>query len=273
VHAAWSIKEIFCRIIFRGPISVAASSKHGSGSACLLGLRVRIPPSAWMSDCHSRGVLPTVCVIVWSRNLKNEEAKARIWSHHHRKSETIRRGLWNEPSGKMNVKKCTGSIASYFAGLNLLYFFLWGCVYRPTYVVYTRLYILYIHPLHIVQQLYFPRNKPPATKAALWFWSSLILITQHAWHKILSEYAYKMSSGCCYSIHFDIYGKRSGYLLRDFIGMSCLRMGEIEIGVNAKRKRIAKLVSMESAEIRQSKMQYTFFVGRVRGRGGGALGV
>jgi hypothetical protein len=29
-------------------------------------------------------------------------------------------------------------------------------------------------------------------------------------------------------------------------------MGEIEIGINAKRKRMAKLVSMESAEIRKS---------------------
>ena len=42
-------------------------------------------------------------------------------------------------------------------------------------------------------------------------------------------------------------------------------MGEFEIGKYAKRKRIAKLVSKESAEIRQSKMQYTFFGGRVRG--------
>ena len=33
---------------------------------------------------------------------------------------------------------------------------------------------------------------------------------QHAWHKILSEYAYKMSSGCWYSIHFDIYGQKMG---------------------------------------------------------------
>jgi len=49
--------------------------------------------------------------------------------------------------------------------------------------------------------------------------------------------------------------------------MRCLRMGEIEIGINAKRKRIAKLASKESAEIRQSKMQYTFFGGRLRGRG------
>ena len=65
-----------------------------------------------------------------------------------------------------------------------------------------------------------------------------------------------------------------GYLLHDYIGMRCLRMGEIKVGINAKRKRIAKLVSMESTEIRQSKMQYTFFGGRARRRGGGgALGV
>jgi len=49
--------------------------------------------------------------------------------------------------------------------------------------------------------------------------------------------------------------------------MRCLRMGKIEIGINAKRKRIAKLVSKESTEIRQSKMHYTFFGGRVRVRG------
>jgi hypothetical protein len=39
-------------------------------------------------------------------------------------------------------------------------------------------------------------------------------------------------------------------------------MGEIKIGINAKRNRIGKLVSMESAERRQSKMEYTFFEGR-----------
>ena len=53
--------------------------------------------------------------------------------------------------------------------------------------------------------------------------------------------------------------------------MRYLRMGEIEIGINAKRNRTAKLVSMESAEIRQSEMQYTFFGGSGvgGGRGGG----
>ena len=83
----------------------------------------------------------------------------------------------------------------------------------------------------------------------------------------------------CHPVAVTVYSliskeKRWGYLLHDYIGMRCLRMGEIEIGINAKRKRIAKLVSMESAEIRQSKMQYTFFGGLeiVRG-GGGALGV
>ena len=42
--------------------------------------------------------------------------------------------------------------------------------YGPTYVVHTSLYILYIHPLHVGQQLHlpdlFPLNKPPATQAA-----------------------------------------------------------------------------------------------------------
>ena len=35
-------------------------------------------------------------------------------------------------------------------------------------------------------------------------------------------------------------------------------MGEIKIGINVKRNRNAKLVSMESAERRKSKMQYNF---------------
>jgi hypothetical protein len=39
-------------------------------------------------------------------------------------------------------------------------------------------------------------------------------------------------------------------------------MGEIKIGINAKRNRMGKLVSMERAERRQSKTQYTFFGGR-----------
>jgi len=38
-------------------------------------------------------------------------------------------------------------------------------------------------------------------------------------------------------------------------------MGEIEIGINAKRNRMAELVRRESAERIQSKVQYTFFVG------------
>jgi hypothetical protein len=42
-------------------------------------------------------------------------------------------------------------------------------------------------------------------------------------------------------------------------------MGEIKIGINAKRNRMGKLVSMESAERRQSKIQYKFF----GGEGGG----
>jgi hypothetical protein len=41
-------------------------------------------------------------------------------------------------------------------------------------------------------------------------------------------------------------------------------MEEIKIGINVKRNRNAKLVSMESAERRQSKMQYNFL-----GRGSG----
>jgi hypothetical protein len=59
-----------------------------------------------------------------------------------------------------------------------------------------------------------------------------------------------------------MYGKlKWGYLLRDYIDMSCLKTGEIKIGINAKRKRMGKLVSMESVERRQSKMHYKFFGG------------
>jgi hypothetical protein len=36
--------------------------------------------SLWRGDHSTRGVLPTVlCHCVWSRNLKNEEAKTRKW--------------------------------------------------------------------------------------------------------------------------------------------------------------------------------------------------
>ena len=67
----------------------------GFVAARLLGLRVRVQLWAWMSVCceccvvrqrslrwadhSSRGVLPTVVRrCVWSRNLKNEEAMARV---------------------------------------------------------------------------------------------------------------------------------------------------------------------------------------------------
>ena len=62
-----------------------------------------------------------------------------------------------------------------------------------------------------------------------------------------------MSLSCCYSILFDIDEKiKKGYLLSDYIGMRSLRMGEIEIGINAERDRMAKLVSMENAELKCS---------------------
>jgi len=89
-HEAVAKYKIFCRIIFRGPMPVAASSKHGSGAARLLGLRVRIPPSAWMSDRPSKGVLLTVYVIVCARNHKNKEVKACIWSQQHMKNKKIK---------------------------------------------------------------------------------------------------------------------------------------------------------------------------------------
>ena len=71
--------------------------RRGSAAGRLLGLRVRIPPRAWLCVCceccvfvrlrslrradhSSRGVLQTVVrPCVWSRNLKTEEAKTRKW--------------------------------------------------------------------------------------------------------------------------------------------------------------------------------------------------
>ena len=56
--------------------------------------------------------------------------------------------------------------------------------YRPTYVVHTHLYILYVHPLTTGQQLHLPdvfqRNKPRLPRQLLLLWSSLIPIMQHA---------------------------------------------------------------------------------------------
>jgi len=71
----------------------------------------------------------------------------------------------------MNVKKWNGSMASLLTGINPVVFLPMYIGYRPTYVVHTHQYILYIHPLHTRQQLHlpavFPCNKLPANKAAL----------------------------------------------------------------------------------------------------------
>jgi hypothetical protein len=73
------------------PILVAARSKVGFAAALLLGLRVRIPPGAWMSlssECcvlSGRGLCDRLitcsgesyrlwCVWVWSRSLGNGKA-------------------------------------------------------------------------------------------------------------------------------------------------------------------------------------------------------
>ena len=70
-----------------------SDQRRGSAADRWLGLRVRIPPGAWVSvscECcvlwglrrayhSSRGVLPTVvCHCVWSRNLRNEAAVVRV---------------------------------------------------------------------------------------------------------------------------------------------------------------------------------------------------
>lgn len=56
-----------------------------------------------------------------------------------------------------------------------------------------------------------------------------------------------MSSGCCCNIHFDIYRKwRRVYLLRNYIFVKCLRMGEIKIGRNAEKSRMWNVVIRES---------------------------
>ena len=84
------------------------------------------------------------------------------------------KALWNESSGKMNVKKWKGSMASLFTGINPHCISSCGVVYigyRPTYVVHTHLYIPYIHPLHVGQQWslpdVLPPNTPPATQAVV----------------------------------------------------------------------------------------------------------
>jgi len=84
------------------PVPVAVGLRRSSTAARLLRLWVRIPPGTWMSVCYecfvlsgkrsvlradhsSRGVLPTVMrLCVWSRNLKNEEAMARVGPQRHR---------------------------------------------------------------------------------------------------------------------------------------------------------------------------------------------
>ena len=89
------------RWLFTSYITVGTSQwpsglKRGSAAARLLGLRVRIPPWAWMFMCCECCVLlgslcdglitrpeesyRLWCVsCLWSRNLKNEEAKTRKW--------------------------------------------------------------------------------------------------------------------------------------------------------------------------------------------------
>jgi hypothetical protein len=70
--------------------------RRKSARACLLRLWFQIPPVAWMSvvrwrslwraDHSSRGVLLNVVRrCVWSRNLKNKEAIARVGPQLHRK--------------------------------------------------------------------------------------------------------------------------------------------------------------------------------------------
>jgi hypothetical protein len=55
----------------------------------------------------------------------------------------------------------------------------------------------------------FTHRKPPATKADVMPLEQPDShhVTRVTENEILSKYAYKTSSGCCYSIHFSIYGK------------------------------------------------------------------
>jgi len=63
-------------------------SRRGHGFVCVLLCVVR-KKSLRRADHSSREVLPTVMRrCVWSRNVKNEEAMARVGPQHHRKKKT-----------------------------------------------------------------------------------------------------------------------------------------------------------------------------------------
>ena len=90
--------------------------RRGSTADRLLGLRVRIPPEAWMSVCcgccvwSGRGLCdgPIArpeesyrlwCVIVWSTNLENEAALVSVGQLRNRKSMLNERNLTTETGG------------------------------------------------------------------------------------------------------------------------------------------------------------------------------
>ena len=78
-----------------------SSLRRGSEATCLMRVRVRITPAAWLlvscvfAACYlvevcatSRGVVPAVVRrCVWSRNLVNEKAKGHVGSQHNWKEK------------------------------------------------------------------------------------------------------------------------------------------------------------------------------------------
>jgi len=87
--------------------------RRGSTASCLLGLWIRIPPRTWMSVCveycalSGRGLCDGLitrpeksyrlwCVVVWSRNLKNEELMARVGPQRHRKKKWVTERIIHE---------------------------------------------------------------------------------------------------------------------------------------------------------------------------------
>ena len=114
-HGSWGVGIRTFRCVFLKPGGLWSLLKHcrsrwprglrrGSAAARLLRLCVRIPPLAcfflpyWVvcvfrqrslrqNEYSSRGVLLTVVRrFVWSRNLKNEEALARVGPQRHKKN-------------------------------------------------------------------------------------------------------------------------------------------------------------------------------------------
>ena len=83
----------FTTLIRQVPIRVAARSRglrHGSEAARLLGLRVRIPPTAWMSVCCACYVLPGDIFAMCRSFVQRSPADCSV-SKYDRGTSTVRR--------------------------------------------------------------------------------------------------------------------------------------------------------------------------------------